>query len=260
MNLYLNETGINNDEIIIFLHPEMLSSWIWEKQSIEFSDYHCIMLDLPAHGKSQIKTNFTIKNSSKEIMNLIEKKSQGGPVHLVGISLGAQIILDMISQYEDNIKTAILVNPLLADYNNYNKFKESLNQVLNSYLPVKDSKFFIKAYIRYYGIPKSNFENLYSSINKINDNNLYDIMNQTLIFNLDNKIKNKTPLLILAGDKEYDNIKQSAKIIKEKTQNSQAYIVPKMLKLANITNTDIFNLILRNYLEEKPLPNNLIKL
>ncbi len=33
-----------------------------------------------------------------------------------------------------------------------------------------------------------------------------------------------------------------------------------MLKLANITNADIFNSILRNYLEEKPLPDNLIKL
>jgi hypothetical protein len=174
--------------------------------------------------------------------------------------LGAQIILDLISQYEEGIINAILINPLLADYNNYNKFKKSLNQVLNSYLPVKDSKFFIKAYIRYYGIPKSNFEKLYSSINKINDNNVYDIMNQTFLFNLDNKIKNETKLLILAGDKEYKNIKQSAKIIKEKTQNSQAYVVPKMLKLANITNTDIFNLILRNYLEEKPLPDTLIKL
>lgn len=259
MNLYLKETGIKNNEIIIFLHPEMLSSWIWEQQSINFSDYYCIMPDLPSHGKSQTKTRFTIKNSSKEIIKLIEKKSQGRPVHLVGISLGTQIILDMLSQYDD-IETAILINPLLADYNNSNRFKNSLNQVLNSYLPVKNSKFFIKAYIRYYGIPKSNFEKLSSSINKITDNNLNDIMNQTLLFNLDNKIKNKTPLLILAGDKEYHNIKQSAKIIKDKTQNSQAYIVPKMLKLANITNTDIFNLILRNYLEEKPLPNTLIKL
>lgn len=259
MNLYLKETGIKNKETIIFLHPEMLASWIWEQQSIEFSDYHCIMPDLPAHGQSQTKTHFTINNSTKEIINVIEKKSHNRMIHLVGISLGAQIILNLLSEYENNIKSAILVNPIIANYNDQFSFKKSLNQILNSYCSVKDSKFFIKAYIRYYGIPKSNFEKLQNSLNKINANNLKDIMNQTLLFELTSNLENKTPLLVLAGDKEYNNIKQSTNEIMKNTQNSQAYLVPKMLKLANMTNTTLFNKILRNWLEEKPLPNNLIK-
>ncbi len=259
MTLNFKETSIKNKETIIFLHSEMLASWIWEEQSKEFSDYHCIMPDLPGHGESQIQNKFTINDSSIELINLIERNIPNKPIHLVGISLGAQVILNALIKLNTNVKSIVLINPIISDYNQKIRFQNTLKWILDSYMSNKDLIFYIKAYLRYYGIKKSNIEKIKYSSNKITDDNLRNIMTQTLLFNLPNNLENnQIPILILAGNKDHIHIKHSVEIIKEKTKNSHAYIVPKMLKLGNMTNTKLFNEILRNWLNEKQLPNNLI--
>ena len=100
-NLYSNlnyfENGDTNKDIIIFLHPKNLSSWIWNNQIDYFDDYHCFYINLD---------NRTIKENLDLIGNLIEtkikkenittNKNSNKPqnkINLVGIEFGGQIAI-----------------------------------------------------------------------------------------------------------------------------------------------------------------------
>ena len=40
--LYFEEEGISNNEIIFFIHSNLLSNWVWINQRDYFKDFHCI--------------------------------------------------------------------------------------------------------------------------------------------------------------------------------------------------------------------------
>lgn len=114
-NIYYEEEGEDNKELIIFLHSNLLSNWIWKNQRTSFEDYHCIYLDLPNHGNSYFFNDFSIKNSGELIKDLIGEKSslrKSNPrskvkkVHLIGVSVGGQIILYLLAKYPELIDTA----------------------------------------------------------------------------------------------------------------------------------------------------------
>jgi len=51
VDLYFKETSKNNDRTIVFMHGGGISGRMWNKQLEAFNDYHCIVPDLPEHGK-----------------------------------------------------------------------------------------------------------------------------------------------------------------------------------------------------------------
>ncbi len=52
VSLYVNESGVRGAPSIVFLHGVGTSGWMWEKQIAALSDFHCLNVDLPGHGKS----------------------------------------------------------------------------------------------------------------------------------------------------------------------------------------------------------------
>jgi hypothetical protein len=106
--LYYEEEGKENKKAIIFIHSNLLNNWIWENQRNVFNSYHCIYLDLPGHGKSQVNVDFSISKSVELIKNIIENDLKNKKVHLIGIAIGGMIIIDLLYKYPNIIETAII--------------------------------------------------------------------------------------------------------------------------------------------------------
>jgi len=81
----------------LFLHGGGLAGWMWNKQLEAFSDYHCLVPDLPEHGKSAKVKPFTMRCAAEMIIDIIQNRVHNEKAHLVGISLGAQIIVQILS-------------------------------------------------------------------------------------------------------------------------------------------------------------------
>ncbi|KZX16168.1 4,5:9,10-diseco-3-hydroxy-5,9,17-trioxoandrosta-1(10),2-diene-4-oate hydrolase [Methanobrevibacter cuticularis] len=271
--LYYEEEGKDNKETIIFIHSNFLSNWIWKNQRSYFNNsYHCVYIDLPKHGNSSFKEEFSIKDSAILIKELIEKIAKNKKAHLVGVSLGGQIILYILSKYPEVIDNAVITgvnlkathdkDDKIANLINSQKERKIdnlltlVNQLQEDILGDKSPDFIIKAYLAEYGLQKEYYKELKESIENSN-NSLISITKESLKFKFSkpNSIKNKN-LLVLFGTKEYPKIVKSAELIKETFPEAQIFNVYRAIHLWNIIDYEWFNEILMEFLTKKCLSLN----
>jgi pimeloyl-ACP methyl ester carboxylesterase len=110
--MYIAESGDKDAPAIVFIHGGGISGWMWRGQVTAFQDYHCIVPDLPEHGKSMNESPITIANCADRLAELIKSKVQSGKAHLVGHSIGAKIIVEMLSRHSDVVDHAVIVSAL----------------------------------------------------------------------------------------------------------------------------------------------------
>lgn len=259
MDLYFKETGRENSQSIVFLHGGALSGWMWEKQLDAFADYHCIVPDLPEHGKSVNVKPFTIENASNQILDLIKDKAHNGKAHVVGISLGAQIIVKMLSSSPELIDRAFISGALVRRLPATPEILKLIDYILKVYMPLKDSNFFIKANIRSYNIPKDQFEHLKEATKVLTSESLMRILNENMLFKMPNDLeKAENPVLVVAGEKEYDIMKKSVQDLSNVIPNSKGYIASDMVHVWNMVSPEFFNSTLRAWITDQKLPEGLI--
>ncbi|KZX11517.1 alpha/beta fold hydrolase [Methanobrevibacter curvatus] len=290
--IYFEEYGDKSNETIIFLHNKLMGSWIFEKQKKFFLNYHTIFLDIPNHSKSNLDwgTEFSIDESTELLKDFIVEHGRNKMAHLVGIDLGGELILNLISIYPDLVLTAIVsgvnlyfsnYNDLidyanLKDYNEYNNLKgcndhnglrdyndflkihkkKKLQKTLDfskiEYLDKKDSNFLVRGYLAEFGISKRYFFQIKESIKKLSNKDISNISNETFNFTINDKHSFKN-LLILFGTKEYPKIFKSAKKIKNHFPNSKVYSVYRAIHLWNLINPKWFNEVVLDFIENKKL-------
>jgi pimeloyl-ACP methyl ester carboxylesterase len=257
MNLYFKETGKTNSKTIIFLHAEGLSGWMWNEQLKSFKDYHCIVPDLPEHGKSKELKPFAIKGTAKFIVDIIYEYAHNQKAHIVGISLGAQIVLQILNIASEVVDHAFISGTLIRSIPNDEKLLKVLDHAIKVYKPVKNTNFFIKANMRTYNIPKNLFNDFKESTKQIEDESLKRILSENMIFKLPNGLeKVKVPVIIVIGEKDYKIIKESAKDLIEILPNSKGAIACKVGHLWNLESPKLFNQLLRAWINNKNLTCN----
>jgi pimeloyl-ACP methyl ester carboxylesterase len=261
MDLYFKESGPENSETIVFLHGGGLSGWMWEKQLESFTDYHCLVPDLPEHGKSQDIKPFTMENAADQVINLIEQKAHNRKTHVVGISLGAQIIVKMLSKSPEFIDHAVISGTLVRTLPATELILKLLNYTIKAYMPIKDSDFLIKSNIRSYGIPKDNFESLKEATRSLDADALNRMLHENMFFRIPEGLeKADNPVLVIAGEKEYGIMKKSASDLFKAFPNSEGYIASNMVHTWNLTSPEFFNNVVRSWITDKKLPDGLLAL
>lgn len=292
-NLYSNlnyfENGDTNKDIIIFLHPKNLSSWIWNNQIDYFDDYHCFYINL---------NNRTIKENLELIGNLIEtkikkenittNKNSNKPqnkINLVGIEFGGQIAIELLNKYPDIINKVFLSG---VNFNNYkeiiflleenneknneknNKNKSNLEEydefnldeiftkTKKEYLDKKSERFLAKAYLREFGISKEYYEEMKESLDEKAIKEQYKIAKDSLNYKLNPNLKdnlnknnfNMNNILISYGTKEDLTTQISAITLKSLLKDAKLIKIEKGLLLWNMSKSELFNTILKEFLEE----------
>jgi len=110
--MYYRETGTTNERTIVFLHGGGISGWMWDRQTAQFDDYHCLVPDMPEHGKNMMESPLYIEDCADRTAVLIQEKAKEGTAHLVGHSLGAKIIVEMLARHPEVIDHAVIVSAL----------------------------------------------------------------------------------------------------------------------------------------------------
>ena len=269
-NLAYEDIGEENSKTILFLHPKLLDKWIWRKQKEDYDKYfkgfHCIFLDLPNHGDSISKEEFSIYKSSIEISEFINHiiiNKDIEKVNIVALGIGGSIAIEILNENPNIIDNLILSGIEIADYkeSESDSIANGLAKAQSEYLNEKSDMFITKAYLRYFGIKKEHYNDMGKILDiSINDERkiAFESLNYTIPESLkDNKdIIEKENILIIYGTKEDLNCTKSAIDLKSIFTNAKLVEIIRGNHLWNIIDPDLFSTIISNFIRDHHIEDN----
>ena len=107
----LHFESVGSGEPLIFVHGWGVNSLVWREQAAYFSNkYRVITVDLPGHGKSApLDKVLTISRCAELLCDLIKSERLEG-AHLVGWSLGAEVVVrTAMSCAGETIRSIVIV-------------------------------------------------------------------------------------------------------------------------------------------------------
>lgn len=220
--MIVKEYGKSNKDIIILLHGGGLSWWNYEEVSeILKSNYHVILPILDGHSGSD--RDFTsIENNANEIIEYIDNNYNGNVKLIGGLSLGAQILLDILSKRDNICEYAIIESALVFPMKMTNRLIESS---INMSYGLINKKWFSKLQFKSLKIKKELFDKYYIDSSNITKNNMILFLKANSNYHLKNIKTNKSKSIVIVGSKERPIMIKSAKRIHDELINSELEIL-----------------------------------
>ena len=220
------EYGKENRDVIILLHGGGLSWWNYkEAAEILRTDYHVILPILDGHTGSD-KPFTTIEDNASEIIEFINKQFGRSVLMMGGLSLGGQILLEVLSQCKDICKYAIVESALVIP----SKFTYSMiKPAFGSGYGLIKYKWFSKLQYKSLRIKKNLFDEYYRDTCGISKSDMIAFLQENSLYSLKETIRDcQATVQIFVGEKENHAMRKSAKIIHEKLEDSFLQILPNM--------------------------------
>ena len=210
------ETGEKNKKTIVFLHGGGVSGWMWEKVAAILSqEYHCLVPDLPEQGESKDVTPFTHALAADSVAALIRAHAHGGKAHVVGLSEGAQVAVAMLARCPEVMRSTLASSAILRPMPGgwmYTRgmFRWSYRLFI---APLRNSDGWIRLNMRSSaGICDEYFPQFKKSFQELSENGFVNLMYGAMHFRMPAGLeKARLPVLVVTGEHEYAQMKDSAR-------------------------------------------------
>lgn len=237
------ETESNGNEPILFIHGLGASRWMWWQQEAAFSDFPIILADLPGHGKSASTPWISLADTTDQIAQQVIKNRT---VHVVGISLGGHVALELAKLYPEKILSAfisgITVKPM--------HFQFLLN--LQSRLVqrgIQNDRHLHKIAREYYRLPQDQTAEFISNYQLLTRETYETIWKEIMQFRLDETYGDiAKPCLFVAGAKESRGIVESISIAPQLIPTAAGCLIPDAQHAWPVQKAHLFNGVLREWL------------
>ena len=218
------EFGKQNKDTVLLLHGGGLSWWNYrEVAKLLREDYHVILPVLDGHAGSGAAFT-TIEDNAAGLISYIDTHFGGQVAVLGGLSLGGQIVLEMLSQRPDICRFALIESALVKP--------SRLTCTLigptfgMSYGLVKQ-RWFANMQAAYLRIPKEHFEDYYRDTCAIAKADMIAFLKANCAYEIKSGLANTAAKVqIVAGSREQKSILDSAKLLQCTIPNSQLEILP----------------------------------
>lgn len=216
------EVGQENQDVIVLLHGGGLSWWQYQAQmDLLCENYHVVLPIIDGHAGSD--ADFTsIEDNAKQLLDYIDK-TYGGSVFLIaGLSLGGQILLEMLALRKDICQYAIVESAAIIP----DKLTAGLVAPLFSMsFPLIKKKWFAKMQFCYLGIRADLFEHYYGDTVKLSKQNLIAFTKASSLYQVKKNLKNSLARVrIIVGEKETKKMHASARYLHDLLPDSRLEI------------------------------------
>ncbi|UZW15170.1 alpha/beta hydrolase [Clostridium pasteurianum] len=235
--------GDKNKPVIILIHGGELSYWMWKPQIEVFKNkYYIVTPILDGNGECSDRNFESIKDCAAKIIDYVNNNFNGKVLAICGLSLGAQITVEILSQSNNIAEKSIIESAMVIPIKFYEIF---MRLFINSTYFFSKRRWFVKLQAKKVCIPKDMFEDYYRDNKKISKKSLINMVINNARYTLPMSFKNnKCKILVVYGEKEYSVIKKSAQLIHKSAYDSNLITIPgcghgASIKLPN----DIINIM-----------------
>ena len=243
------ESGRENDNLILFLHPAFSDHRAFNQQIDFFSKkFRVITVDLIGHGLSKIKrSKDKIDTSSKHIEKILEIEGFD-KTHLVGVSMGSLIAQYFALNYPEKTKSLIALGGY--DINKENKEVEKAQRSSNLSLifrAVFSMKSFRKKTAEITCKTEKGQALFYETASHYERKSFMVMQGLQNVIKDRKSIKPQYPTLILTGEFDIDLATKMAKEWHSALDNSKYFMIENAGHCANIDKPDEFNNIVIDF-------------
>lgn len=268
--LSVRECGPFSAPTICFLHGGGVSGWMWGPQVDALRDtYHCLIPDLPEHGQSASIQPFTISDAARRVSALIRERGHGGRAHVVGLSEGAQITVQLLGSSPEVIDHAIISSALLHSLPGFSLLgPRALALTFRLFAaPFLQSDWYVRLNMRYgNAIPEQYFPEVREDTRRLTAHSFTQMLLENQRFRMPAGLEQvQVPALIVAGQHEVIQVRQSVRELAAALPAGQGYLVSFSKRGAeehswNLQRPELFNAVTRAWLTDQPLPPELLPL
>ena len=205
------EYGKENSHVIILLHGGGLSWWNYKEAAEILADrFHIVMPILNGHSGSDAPFT-SIENNASDIISYIDKNFGGHVLLIGGLSLGGQVLVEILSQRADICKYAMIESALVMPIR---MTAALIKPVYNICYPLIKKRWFAKLQFRALHIKSELFEVYYTDTANISKKDMIAFLKANSNYCIkDTLLDCKAKAFIVVGSREQAVMKKSAKLI-----------------------------------------------
>ncbi len=209
MKIY--EFGREHKDTIILLHGGGLSWWNYREEAMLLKDRFRVVLPV-LDGHADSGNDFAgIEENAERIISLIDREFGTSVLLMGGLSLGAQILTEILSRRENICRFAVIESAAVIP----SKITNALTgPALSSGYGLIKNKNFAKMQFKYLRIREDLFEDYYRDTAKITKDNMTAFLKANTAYEVKPGLKNcRAKVRIAVGEKEQPKILRSAEIL-----------------------------------------------
>ena len=217
------EFGPVGRETVMLIHGGGLSWWNYrEAAQILAHDYRVILPILDGHAGSD-RPFTSIEENASRIIAFIDSEYGGSVLLIGGLSLGAQVLVEMLTQRKDICQYAILESASVIPARITHAL---IRPTFASSYGLIQKKWFAKMQFRYLRIREDLFEDYYRDTSKISKNNMIAFLNASTAYEVKASIQDTPlPVRVIVGEKEQKKMLRSAELLHELLPGSRLEIM-----------------------------------
>ena len=220
------EYGKQNRKTVVLLHGGGLSWWNFREEAELLQDtYHVILPVLDGHtGSGRHFT--TIEDNAAELIALISDRLNGSVDLLGGVSLGAQILLEMLAQKRDICAHAFAESAMVLPSRITARM---IGPAVGCSYPLIRQKWFARLQFRSLHIQEALFEDYYRDTCSIEKPDMIAFLRANASYPLKAALRDcAADVHVFYGEKEIRGIRKSAELIHERIPGSTLHVLPGM--------------------------------
>jgi pimeloyl-ACP methyl ester carboxylesterase len=205
------EYGKGNEDVIILLHGGGLSWWNYKDVAERLANrFHIVMPILNGHSGSSIPFT-SIEDNAREIISYIDKTFGGHVLLIGGLSLGGQVLVEILSQRNNICKFAIIESALVLPM----KLTAAIiKPTYDMCYPLIKKMWFAKLQFKALHIKTELFENYYTDTVNITKEDMIAFLMANSNYRVKETLADcEAKALVLVGSKEQSIMKKSAQKI-----------------------------------------------
>jgi pimeloyl-ACP methyl ester carboxylesterase len=268
--LSVRECGPISASTICFLHGGGISGWMWRPQVEDLQDtYHCLVPDLPEHGQSAATRPFSIVDAACRTAELIRERAHGGRAHVIGLSEGAQVAVQLLGSAAVVVDHAIISSALVHPLPGLGLLGPRALTLIFTLIaaPFQGSNAYVHLNMRYgNALPEQYFREVREDTRRMTSDSFTHMILENQRFRMPPGLHQvQVPALIVAGQHELAIMRRSARDLAATLPAGQGYLVSFSKRGAeehawNLHRPDLFNAVTRAWFTDQPLPPGLLPL